>query len=195
MENGMKRQSEIKRRQFLKGSTLAAGAAVASAAAVSSFPKPALSQGKMEWRMVTSWPKGLPGVGTGAERLAERIGKLSDGRLTIKVYAAGELVPAASHVEFLGEHVGKASGGVLLGRAVLLSCPVTAAACLHLPGAVGGEIGILHAAFGMDQFLDEFQSLVRAQVCIQTGQTCVGDQNPGDSHELHSMIVGFAGTA
>lgn len=94
MENGMKRQSEIKRRQFLKGSTLAAGAAVASAAAVSSFPKPALSQGKMEWRMVTSWPKGLPGVGTGAERLAERIGKLSDGRLTIKVYAAGELVPA-----------------------------------------------------------------------------------------------------
>ena len=85
MENRMKRHSEIKRRQFLKGSTLAAGAAVASAAA-SSFPKPALSQGKMEWRMVTSWPKGLPGVGTGAERLAERIGKLSDGRLTVKVF-------------------------------------------------------------------------------------------------------------
>ncbi|MEZ5648277.1 MAG: TRAP transporter substrate-binding protein, partial [Alphaproteobacteria bacterium] len=89
----MKRHNDIKRRQFLKGSTIAAGAAVASAAA-SSFPKPALSQGKMEWRMVTSWPKGLPGVGSGAERLAERIGKLTDGRLTVKVYAAGELVPA-----------------------------------------------------------------------------------------------------
>ncbi len=44
--------------------------------------------------MVTSWPKGLPGLGTGAERLARRIKALTDGELTIKVYAAGELVPA-----------------------------------------------------------------------------------------------------
>ena len=44
--------------------------------------------------MVTSWPKGLPGLGTGAERLAANITRLSGGRLTIKTYAAGELVPA-----------------------------------------------------------------------------------------------------
>jgi len=44
--------------------------------------------------MVTAWPKGLPGVGTGADRLAERIKKMSDGRLTVKVHAAGEIVPA-----------------------------------------------------------------------------------------------------
>lgn len=81
----------MKRRNFLRGAGLAAGVAVAGA---SSFPKPALSQNKMEWKMVTSWPKGLPGLGTGAERVAERIGKLTDGRLTIKVYAGGELVPA-----------------------------------------------------------------------------------------------------
>ena len=48
----------------------------------------------MEWRMVTSWPKGLPGLGAGAERLAANITALSGGRLAIKVYAAGELVPA-----------------------------------------------------------------------------------------------------
>ncbi|MEO5374019.1 MAG: TRAP transporter substrate-binding protein [Alphaproteobacteria bacterium] len=78
----------MKRRAFL------AGAAVAGATAVSTLPRPAIAQGKVEWRMVTAWPKGLPGLGTGAERLAKRIGDLSDGRLTVKVYAAGELVPA-----------------------------------------------------------------------------------------------------
>ncbi len=46
------------------------------------------------WKMVTAWPKNYPGLGTGAERIAERITALSGGRLTVKVYAAGELVPA-----------------------------------------------------------------------------------------------------
>ena len=46
------------------------------------------------WKMVTAWPKNYPGLGTGAERLAERVKLMSGGRLTIKVYAAGELVPA-----------------------------------------------------------------------------------------------------
>ncbi|VXD04789.1 conserved exported hypothetical protein [Pseudomonas sp. 8Z] len=46
------------------------------------------------WKMVTTWPKNAPGTGTAAERLAERINAMSAGRLTVKVYAAGELVPA-----------------------------------------------------------------------------------------------------
>ncbi|WP_425316646.1 TRAP transporter substrate-binding protein [Stutzerimonas chloritidismutans] len=46
------------------------------------------------WKMVTAWPKNYPGLGTAAERLADRLKVMSDGRLTIKVYAAGELVPA-----------------------------------------------------------------------------------------------------
>ncbi|MHA1565628.1 MAG: TRAP transporter substrate-binding protein [Alphaproteobacteria bacterium] len=80
----------MKRRSFVKG---AVAAGVASAAA-SSLAKPAIAQGRIEWRMVTSWPKGLPGLGTGAERVAQRISTMSDGRLTVKVFAAGELVPA-----------------------------------------------------------------------------------------------------
>ncbi len=47
-----------------------------------------------EWKMVTSWPKNFPGLGTSAESLAQNISKLSGGRLKIKVYSAGELVPA-----------------------------------------------------------------------------------------------------
>ncbi|MGQ7960279.1 TRAP transporter substrate-binding protein [Pseudomonas sp. SP16.1] len=46
-----------------------------------------------QWKMVTAWPKNYPGLGTAAERLAERVKTMSDGRLTIKVYAGGELVP------------------------------------------------------------------------------------------------------
>lgn len=55
---------------------------------------PALAKGLVEWKMVTAWPKNLPGPGLSAERLAASIGRLSDGRLTVKVFAAGELVPA-----------------------------------------------------------------------------------------------------
>ncbi len=79
----------MNRRGFIAGTGLAATATLASTLA-----KPAISQDRTEWKMVTSWPKGMPGLGSSAERLADRIGKLSGGRLTVKVYAAGELVPA-----------------------------------------------------------------------------------------------------
>ncbi len=49
---------------------------------------------KYEWKMVTTWPKNFPGLGTGAQRIADSINKMSDGQLKIKLYAAGELVPA-----------------------------------------------------------------------------------------------------
>jgi TRAP-type mannitol/chloroaromatic compound transport system substrate-binding protein len=46
------------------------------------------------WRMVTSWPRNLPGPGMNAQRLADRITAMSGGRLTVQLHAAGELVPA-----------------------------------------------------------------------------------------------------
>ena len=55
---------------------------------------PALAQSRIEWRMVTSWPKNLPGPGVTAQRLADSITAMSDGQLTVKLYAAGEIVPA-----------------------------------------------------------------------------------------------------
>ncbi|GLP96794.1 TRAP transporter substrate-binding protein [Paraferrimonas sedimenticola] len=47
-----------------------------------------------EWKLVTTWPKNFPGLGTAPERFAELVGEMSDGRLTVKVYGGGELVPA-----------------------------------------------------------------------------------------------------
>jgi TRAP-type mannitol/chloroaromatic compound transport system substrate-binding protein len=51
------------------------------------------SSESFEWKMVTSWPRDFPGLGTGASRLAESINQLSNGRLKIKVYGGNELVP------------------------------------------------------------------------------------------------------
>ncbi|MCK6452153.1 MAG: TRAP transporter substrate-binding protein [Alphaproteobacteria bacterium] len=75
----------MKRRHFLASAGVAAAAAPLAA--------PALAQGKIEWKMVTAWPKNAPGVGMNAQRLADRITALSEGRLSVKLFAAGELVP------------------------------------------------------------------------------------------------------
>lgn len=46
------------------------------------------------WKMVTSWPKNFPGLGTAPERFAEAVKVMSAGRLQIRVYGGGEIVPA-----------------------------------------------------------------------------------------------------
>jgi len=80
----------MNRRRLFKGAALGAvGAAVTAPLAA-----PAIGQGIIEWRLVHAWQKGLPGVGTGVDRLAANIQAMSGGRLRLRVFAAGELVPA-----------------------------------------------------------------------------------------------------
>jgi TRAP-type mannitol/chloroaromatic compound transport system substrate-binding protein len=76
---------------------IAAGAGAALAA-----PATLRAETPRRWRMVTSWPRGLPGPGTSAERLARRIEALSDGRIAIQVHGAGELVPAFEVLDAVG---------------------------------------------------------------------------------------------
>jgi TRAP-type mannitol/chloroaromatic compound transport system substrate-binding protein len=59
----------------------------------------------VKWRMVTSWPKLLPGPGMSAERIAARIQGLSGGRIEITVHAAGEIVPAFGVLDAVGNGV------------------------------------------------------------------------------------------
>ncbi len=72
---------------------IGAGAAGALTGALAGAA-PALAQGPTQWTLVTSWPKGAPGPGTTARRIAERITLMSGGRLSVKLYGAGEIVPA-----------------------------------------------------------------------------------------------------
>ncbi len=67
---------------------------IGTAAAASTFPAPAIAKGARELKLVTSWSKDFPGLGTSPERLARSITEISGGRLQVKVFAAGELVDA-----------------------------------------------------------------------------------------------------
>ena len=53
----------------------------------------AASAETFEWKMVTTWPRDFPGLGTGANYLAGIISEMSGGRLTVKVFGGNELVP------------------------------------------------------------------------------------------------------
>ncbi len=73
---------------------------------VGAVAAPAVARGETRrWRMVTSWPKRLPGPGMSAERVAERIAALSGGRLQITVHAANEVVPAFEVLDAVGSGV------------------------------------------------------------------------------------------
>ena len=78
------------RRGFLKQGTLLAGTTLAAG----SLGAPAIASGKRKLKMVMTWPKGLPGLGTSVANLIKMIETASEGRITIKLYGAGELVPA-----------------------------------------------------------------------------------------------------
>lgn len=80
----------MKRRDFMKktgAGSLLAGSMVAA-------PAIAATGQKYKWKMVTTWPKNFPGLGTGANNLAKLITEMSGGRIEVKVYGAKELVPA-----------------------------------------------------------------------------------------------------
>ena len=79
----------MKRRHLIK--SLAASGLLLSSASKSLH---ASSKSVIKWKMVTTWPKNFPGLGTSANHLAELITQMSSGRLEIKVYGAGEIVPA-----------------------------------------------------------------------------------------------------
>ena len=85
----------MKRREVLKAGTLGVAAATLST--------PALAQDIRQWNMVTAWPKNLPGPGVAAQMLADRITTLSGGKLTVKLHAAGELVPGRGVFDAVSE--------------------------------------------------------------------------------------------
>jgi TRAP-type mannitol/chloroaromatic compound transport system substrate-binding protein len=94
----------MRRRVFLS----AAGAGVAASALAS----PAVAQSRTEWRMVTAWPKDMPGLGTGAERFARRIGEMSSGRLVIRVHPAGDLVAPMQGFDAVANGTAEMSHGI-----------------------------------------------------------------------------------
>ena len=78
------------RRKFIKSAGIATGAA----AVATTLSAPAIAQAKKDMVIVATWPRDFPGLGTGAQRLAARIGELTEGRIAVQYFAAGERVGA-----------------------------------------------------------------------------------------------------
>lgn len=77
----------MKRRDLLKGAVGGVAASTLAAPAIA-------ASDTIEINMVSTWPKDFPGLGTGAQRFAERLEAMSDGRFKVNYYAAGERVKA-----------------------------------------------------------------------------------------------------
>lgn len=89
----------MQRRKFLQfaGASAALGSGLAGCkdgSEANTSASTSVATKTWQWKMVTTWPKNFPGLGTGAEFLAEQINVMSNGRMHVKVYGAGELVPA-----------------------------------------------------------------------------------------------------
>ncbi len=83
----------MKRRHFVGGLAAAAGVAACGKEQGGASLTAGTSSENFEWSCVTSWPPKYPGMGMGVENLARRVEVASNGRLKIKVYGGGELVP------------------------------------------------------------------------------------------------------
>lgn len=84
------KEKTMNRREFITR----AGSGVLAAGATIAVPGRAGAAAKHRWKMVTAWPKNFPGLGSNANLLAKMITDMSGGRISVKVYGAGELVPA-----------------------------------------------------------------------------------------------------
>ena len=87
----------MKRKEFIKKG-LIGGVGLSALAACQSEEQssgPNINFDKTyRWKMVTTWPPGFPVLGEGAQYFADMVEKMSAGRIKIRVFGGGELVPA-----------------------------------------------------------------------------------------------------
>lgn len=94
------------RRNFLKNGSLALAAGTGGLAmACQQVEKKEITapyinfNNTYEWKITTTWPPNFPVVGEACNYLAQWVEKMSGGRLKIKVYGGGELIPALESFE------------------------------------------------------------------------------------------------
>ena len=80
----------MERRKFLKK----AGLVATAGAAATTLAAPAIAQEGIEMNIVSTWPRDFPGLGLSAQRLAARIEQISEGKIKVNYFAAGERVGA-----------------------------------------------------------------------------------------------------
>ena len=87
----MKESKSLDRRSFLTRASV--GGAAAAAGTALAAPAIAQEMPTINWRLASSFPKSLDTIYGGAEELSTRLKEATDGKFTIQVFAAGEIVP------------------------------------------------------------------------------------------------------
>lgn len=75
---------------------------------------------RYQWKMVTTWPPNFPIIGEACTRFAETVEQVSGGRIQIRVYGGGELVPALEAFDTVragGAEMGSGSAYYWAGKA------------------------------------------------------------------------------
>jgi TRAP-type mannitol/chloroaromatic compound transport system substrate-binding protein len=97
----------MKRRDFIKS----AGAGALATGAMTIGQQAYAAKPEFKWKMVTTWPKNFPVLGTNANYLAKTIQEMTGGRIRIKVYGANELVPAFEAFDAVSRGTGQMGHG------------------------------------------------------------------------------------
>jgi len=80
----------MKRRKFIRTAGIATAVAASGALAA---PAIAQSSPELKWRMASSFPKVLDTIFGSAETFTKYVSDATDGKLQIRLFAAGEIVP------------------------------------------------------------------------------------------------------
>lgn len=109
------KHKNINRKSFIKKSIggLAAGSSLlmACTADENSSNSAQIQRKKHRWKMLTTWAPNFPILGEGCELFADWVRVMSDGDLDIKVYGAGELVPALESFGAVSEGIAELAHG------------------------------------------------------------------------------------
>ena len=112
----------MKRKEFLKKSTQAGAGILAGITLLNSCESPASTDiipevninfnESFKWRMVSVWPKNFPVFGEADLMFIDWVEKMSGGRLTMKLFAKGELVPAFESFDTVQDGTADIGSGV-----------------------------------------------------------------------------------
>lgn len=114
----------IDRRSFVKSAALGVAGTGTLAACGGAGPGAASDDDvvvgpNVTWRLASSFPRSLDVIYGSAEHFAQRVSELTDGRFTIRVYPAGELVPGLQVMDAVQQgtvHLGHTASYYYLGK-------------------------------------------------------------------------------
>jgi len=162
----------MKRRDFLKKAAIS-GAGISAVAAcgpggesegTGTAEGPAVVTGpSVRWRLVTSFPRSLDFLHGAAEYVAERVEALTEGKFTMQVYPAGEIVPGLQVMDAVQQgtvQAGFTGGYYYIGKSPALAFDSTVPFGLSSRQIIawmyrGGGLELLrevYADFGIIQF-------------------------------------------